>query len=543
MNLKLARQTRVLVVDDQVMAKGYLKYSLEELGFQDIEYVDKVSLALASVRRSHFDLIICSYDLKQEQDGYFFYDQLKEHNELPASTAFVFISADTTADIVHSIVELQPDDFLAKPFTVRDLDKRLSKLLVRKGALRPIYQLIEKNLLDKALAEIENFLTEPKNAEFFPLALKIKGELLLASNYFEQAKDFYLAIINVQNFTWAQLGLVKSYISLDLDEDAEKLVIELAFKQDSMLAAYDLLTALQIKQFDFDDALESVTVASEISPRNLHRHEKALDLSRITHDYETQFEAAKKIVKIAKNSIHDKPELYLSVARSGIDFAMTADESQTNKLVKQSTEYLKQLRTNFPKADVEEQLKVIDARLLYLQDETENAKALLGQLSDDSWETENIEALLDKAKAFHEVGLHDHALRILDMIEKRCNADPAQSDLFLHYVKQEKTEKTEIKLSPKELNNSAVIQFQEGDLERALETFRQAFTIMPKNPSIALNLLQAAAINLRESNHKGLQGINSTMLHNCLKTIEAGKLTSEQEQRYQRVKNVLGDLT
>ena len=37
MNLKLARQTRVLVIDDQVLAKGYLKYSLEELGFQNID--------------------------------------------------------------------------------------------------------------------------------------------------------------------------------------------------------------------------------------------------------------------------------------------------------------------------------------------------------------------------------------------------------------------------------------------------------------------------------------------------------------------------
>ena len=417
-------------------------------------------------------------------------------------------------------------------------------MLTRKQVLKPVYQFIEQGSLDKALLELENFLTEPRNSEFFPLALKLKGELLLACSHYDEARECYQAIINVQNFTWAQLGLIRSSISLDLDEEAEKLVIELALKQDSMLAGYDLLAALQIKHKEFEDALESVEVASEISPRNIHRHAKALDLSRLTHDYESQFEAAKKIVKIAKNSIHDKPEIYLNVARAGIDFAMTADEKHTKRLIKQSTEYLKQLKNNFPKADIDDQLKVIDARLLYLEDEVDNAKALLDQLSDDTWETESIEGLLDKAKAFHEVGFQEHALNILDLIERRCHNDPAQSNLFLQYVQQEKTEKAEISLSPKELNNSAVNQYQRGDLEKALQTFRQAFTIMPKNPSIALNLLQAAAINLREANSEAAKDTLSTQLiHNCLKAIESGKLTEEQEQRYQRVKKVLKDLT
>ena len=111
MNLKLARQSKVLIIDDQVLAKGYMKYSLEELGFHNIEYIDKVNQALQAIRCEQFDLIICSYDLKNEQDGYYLYDQLKQDGDIAPSTAFVFISADTTPDIVHSIVELQPDDF------------------------------------------------------------------------------------------------------------------------------------------------------------------------------------------------------------------------------------------------------------------------------------------------------------------------------------------------------------------------------------------------------------------------------------------------
>ena len=61
MNPQLAKETSVLIVDDQVLAKGYMKYSLEELGFNDITYVDKAQLALSKIRHEHFDLIVCSF--------------------------------------------------------------------------------------------------------------------------------------------------------------------------------------------------------------------------------------------------------------------------------------------------------------------------------------------------------------------------------------------------------------------------------------------------------------------------------------------------
>jgi CheY-like chemotaxis protein len=539
MNSQLAKHTKVLIVDDQALAKGYMKYSLEELGFSDITYVDKINLALTTLRNQRFDLIICSYNLKHEQDGYYFYDEIKANGELPLSTAFVFISADTNSDLVQSIIELQPDDFLAKPFTVKELDRRLSRVLARKKALNDVYLCIDKHQFIRALSEVELFLGNPKHSEFFPLALKIKGEMLTACGNFQQAKDFYLAILKVQTFTWAQLGLVNSYLHLNEDELAEKLVLRLAFKPDSQLAAYDLLTALQIKQNDFDTALECVMMATEISPRSIRRHKTVLDLSRITHDYETQFEAAKKIVRFAKNSIHDKPENYLNVARSGIDYAMTTEASDTDRLIKQAKEYVRQLKQAFPKADVQEQMKVVNARIMYLEDEKDNALALLNKLDEDSWDNEGVDALLDKAKIFHDVGLHERSQAVLQQIEERCKDDPNQSQIFLHYINQEKEEKSTIKFSSKDLNNSAVEYFQKGEIDNAMEVFTQAFAIMPKNASIALNLMQAISSQTSKS---GVVNLSDPLLKKCIKTIENSKLNDVQQERYHKIRTILDAL-
>ncbi len=536
MNPQLTQNTSVLIVDDQALAKGYMKYSLEALGFSNITYVDKINLALNTLRTQHFDLIICSYNLKREQDGYYFYDEIKSNGELPLTTAFVFISADTNSDLVQSIIELQPDDFLAKPFTVKDLDRRLSRVLGRKQVLNEVYLAIESNQFDRALAQVEIVLATPENAEFFPIALKIKGEMLTAAGNFEQAKEFYQSVLKVQTFTWAQLGLVNTHLRLDEDEEAEKLVLRLAFKPNSQLAAYDLLTALQIKQNDFDTALECVMMATEISPRSIRRHKTALDLSRITHDYETQFEAAKKIVRFAKHSIHDKPENYLNVARAGIDYAMTTDAKDTNKLIRQAKEYVRQFKQTFPKAEMDEQLQIIDARILYLEDEKDNAMALLDQLDEQNWDNDTIDCLLDKAKIFHDVGLHERSQAMLDQIESRCKTQSSQDEIFLHYINQEKEEKSSIKLSPKDLNNKAVNSYQQGNYDDALETFKKAFTLMPKNTSIALNLLQVISA---KASQVGLSKTSTPLIKKCISSIENAELTGEQQERYHKIRITL----
>ncbi len=537
---KLAQSCKVLVIDDPVLAHGYLKFPLEDLGFQDIAYVGKVAQAKEAIYAHNYDLIFCSYDIKKDTDGYFFYDEMVAKKEISPATAFIFISADTSLELIHSIVELQPDDFLAKPFTIKDLDRRLHRVLTRKRALRKIYRYMEIGNFGKALDTVNEFLTDSSKLQFFPLAMRAKGEILHAMHKYQDAKEFYLAVLNVQEFTWAQLGLIKALIKLDEDEQAEKMILRLAFKPESQLVAYDLLSELQIKQKDYETALESSVVAAEVSPRNIHRHKKNVDLSRITNDYETQFEASKKIVKAAKNSVHDQPEIYLDVARAGIDLAMTTDDDQSKVLAQQAETYIKQFEASSEKRDVQEQLDVVHARLLQLQDEKDQAKGLLQKLQDDDWETQTTSDLMDRAKAYHEVGLHDQSQKIMEEIERRVKTGSEKNSLFNEFVKKEKQQRIDIKQTPKELNNTAVRFYQQGNTEAAFTAFRQAFTIMPKNTSIALNLLQTITTRALSA---GLSDSATSMVKRCIKIIEESDLDPEQKQRYDKVRAQLSEVS
>ena len=537
MKLHLARNTKLLIAEDQVLAKSHMHYALEQLGFRNMDYVDRPSHALTALQEHTYDAIICSYNLRSEQGGYFLLEQLNESHMLPLTSAFIFTSADTSANIVHAIIELQPDEFIAKPFSVNELDRRLSRVLARKKAFKNVYSFMDKQDYDKALAEVEYFLLQPENAEHFPLAMKIKGDLFLITERYQEAIPFFESIINIQDFSWAKMGIAKSLLALNELDDAEREIIQLAMRPDSALEAYDLLAKLQIKQSAFDDALECTTLACNISPQNIPRHQMAINLARITHDYENQFNSAKKVVRYAKNSIYDKPDIYLTAARAGVDFAMTSEPEYVNSVVKQTNEYLRQLKRAHPKAAVNDELTVIDARLHYLKDDTVKAQMLLSDFHTDHAQHHSTEALLDRAKALHEVGLKKESIAILDAISSRQEESADELNLMATYLKQEKEEKEAITLSPKTLNNTAVAQYKRGNLEQSYTTFAQAFRVMPKNPSIALNYLQAI-IRARKANAP-MPSDTVAAINKCRETLETTTLSEDQNARYQSVKNIL----
>ncbi|MAF71923.1 MULTISPECIES: response regulator [Alteromonas] len=543
MKPNIAKRARVLVAEDQALAKSHMKYALDELGFEHVDYVVKPTQALNALSQQHYDAVICAYDLREDHGGYCLFETLKAQHLVPLTTGFIFTSADTSPEAVHAIVELQPDEFLAKPFSVNQLEKRLSKVIARKMVLNPIYQYMDEGNLEGALMAVEAFILEPKYAEYFPLALKVKGDLLLLSKRYDEAKSFFQGIINVQEFAWAKYGLCKSLVNLKEFEDAERAILSLALNLESNLASYDLLAELKIREEAFDDALECINIAREVSPRNVKRHQTAMELSRITHDYQEQFDSARKIVRYAKQSIHECAEHYLTAARAGVDFAMTSSPSEVSHIVQQTNDYLRELKTAYPKEDVAQQVHVINARICYLQNDSEKAKTMMESLDYRHWEDKPTEALIDSAKAFHEVGLQGNALKILEVLEQKLSDSDSDSDepnLVSFYIKQEKREKASIPLSPKSLNNAAVLHYQQGDLAKSFNTFLQAYQVMPKNPAIALNLLQAITMRAKQ----GQPRINKvvSLVKRCRTTIESSELTEEQTQRYNNMKTVLNQV-
>ena len=538
MSLNKYCDIKLLIVEEQPLALSHIRRSLEQLQFKHIYIAEHAIAAVELCKDEHFDLVICSFDLTKRQNGYQLYEELKSHNLIKNTTAFVFVSAETSGELVHSVLELQPDDFLVKPFTIKELRIRLTRVLKRKSALKKIFTLIDDGNDSKAIKFIDKELDNDDNT-YSAILLKLKGEALLRLKRIEAAKTFYKSALALQKFAWAKIGLVEALIANKEHVLAQRMLKTMLERSETRLVALDLLGRLEMQLNQFENAQTFLQQASAMAPRNIERQKNLGRVASINHDYESSYNAHKDIAQYAKHSIHDSPEVYLNAARAGIDFALATDQTeQINRITRQTQKYLGDLKKQFPNANNQTQLDVLNARIHYLRDENKKAIQLINQL-DDEPVVKSIDDALDRAKACHELGMQHKAQDLYAQIIKYCERHKETSDpTTLHYIHQQKSEKQDISMGPKELNNHAVTQFNSGRIDVALEAFTQAFRIMPKNSNIALNLAQC----LLDKNHQKENTINTSLLRKCFSTLTHAELDNDQIERFVKLKITCDEL-
>ena len=108
-------------------------------------------------------------------------------------------------------------------------------------------------------------------------------------------------------------------------------------------------------------------------------------------------------------------------------------------------QYLIDLKQQFPNAQTQAQIDVLNARVHYLKDEHKKAKQLLEQLEDEPV-IRSVDSTLDKAKALHEVGLNHKAQELFSQVIAHCERHNSSADpITMHYLYQQQQEKKEQK--------------------------------------------------------------------------------------------------
>jgi DNA-binding response OmpR family regulator len=116
---------RILLVDDELSIIDFVSYNLQKLG-HSVEVARDGSEALSNLKSTNPDLLILDIMLPGI-DGYEVLKRVRETSDLPV---LMLSSLDTTTDIVLGL-ELGADDYMTKPFSVRELQARVKALLRR----------------------------------------------------------------------------------------------------------------------------------------------------------------------------------------------------------------------------------------------------------------------------------------------------------------------------------------------------------------------------------------------------------------------------
>lgn len=117
----------LMIEDDSTIAFG-VKYALEQEGF-NIDICKDLESARNNIKEKEYSIILLDVMLP-DGNGYEFLKQLREHDE---DTPVIFLTAcDEEVNIVMGL-DIGGDDYITKPFRVRELISRINAILRRKG--------------------------------------------------------------------------------------------------------------------------------------------------------------------------------------------------------------------------------------------------------------------------------------------------------------------------------------------------------------------------------------------------------------------------
>jgi two-component system chemotaxis response regulator CheY len=124
---EILKRIKILVVDDMDSMLGLISATLKTLGVAKVVTEYNGLNAWNTINKGHIDLIISDWDMPQ-MNGLELLKLVKEsdtYKHLP----FLLLTASTEKQRVLEAVEAGVSDYLAKPFTPKELEYRVIKLL------------------------------------------------------------------------------------------------------------------------------------------------------------------------------------------------------------------------------------------------------------------------------------------------------------------------------------------------------------------------------------------------------------------------------
>jgi len=123
----------ILIVDDSISMCSMMRSALVESGFKKVNAVNSARKALAMLKSTHIDLVLCDWNMP-EMSGI---DLLTEVRKYPKfiNVRFIMVTGSNIAGSVKTALAYGVSDFIAKPFSPEILLSKIQALPVSEAVV------------------------------------------------------------------------------------------------------------------------------------------------------------------------------------------------------------------------------------------------------------------------------------------------------------------------------------------------------------------------------------------------------------------------
>jgi len=308
---------RAMIVDDYPGMRSALKMTLSNFGMTKIDLASAAAEVIFKVGNSHYDVILCDYNLGEGRDGQQLLEELRHRGLIDLNTVFIMVTAESVYEKVVATAELAPDDYMIKPFSAEVMRVRLDNILLRKRAFAKAYRHFEANELEAAITACDELIRE--HPKYVVDALRFKGEILNAMGRFEEAEALYKQVISMRAIPWARMGLAKALHLQNKDAEAEELLHDVLEKTPELVTAYDLLADVRIAKKDGAGAQEALLQGVAISGKTVRRQQKLGVVAQENGDLATARGAYTAVLEKGQHSVFVSPSDFGNLCRVQVE--------------------------------------------------------------------------------------------------------------------------------------------------------------------------------------------------------------------------------
>ncbi|WP_370978870.1 response regulator [Agaribacterium sp. ZY112] len=487
-------QKRCLIVDDLAQARAHLKRIIVDYGAAKTDTAGNAQEAIDLCQKHSYDLVISDYNLGQGKNGQQLLEELRFHKLLKNTALFVMLTAESSSHYVLHALEYEPDEFLQKPVSHDSLRPRLDQALLKNEYLQDIKSALDSNNIDKAI-KVAAALA-PKASRFQNDVRKILAELLLKQHRSDEAEAIYALLDPTRLPVWAELGLARAHYQRAEFDQAETRLQKIIEQHQYCVEAHDLLAKIYQNTHRAQKSQQALLNAVKISPRSAQRQRELGRASTLLDDDQTSIHAYRSALRHAKNSCHEVADDFLNLADSLIRQAKKSPSESAKKLTEEAQQQLASaekrythqpivtMRNHLIKADLLEEQgqeqQAIDAVAKALDIHATMKYSVIGNTS--------YELCIDCAKTFMNRGCGDEGEAILQELA-RLNQDPELA-IDIDKLLREPQTKEGIAYAAS-CNKRGIEHYESGDIELAIDVFREVLRELPNHIGLNLNLIQA----------------------------------------------------
>lgn len=326
-------ESHALVIEGNPQSRSILVSQLRELGLGKVSQCSRLSDARRKLEAMQYDVIICEQHFEKEPgSGQDLLDDLRRNQLLPFHTVFVMVTAEASYAKVAEAAESALDAYLLKPHTGARLAERILQARQRKRELHAIFSAIDAQEFERAASLcLERF---ESRASYWLYAARIGAELLLRTGRITEAQALYEAVIKAKALPWAKLGVARTQLSSGHAAKAATTLESLLQEDPGYADAYDVMGRAQFELGNFENALATFRMATQLTPGSISRLLKHGMLAYYAGDREEGIALLDKATRLGLDSKMYDPQALVLLAFARLDandrkgMARTVDQLQ-----------------------------------------------------------------------------------------------------------------------------------------------------------------------------------------------------------------------